>query len=187
MGIRRNHYKPNNINTVPGTIPGNNTKNKTMERREYTIVTVSAKEVKNVAERICFDNEQAARTYAQGMFHGARLAGKNYGIMMLPGGVYAPERVISVNVTGKIQEVFLKYLYDSGKCYNLYIGYYELYISRRELGKPYIWQGKYYSLEAAQEAAEQYDGDAHIIYDRELANEVEEWAELADVEEYVAA
>lgn len=154
---------------------------------EYSIVMVSEKRVERRFEGLGFESEQAARMYAQGVFDCSLMAGKYYGIIMLPGGKYASSGSIFLNVTAKMQEAFHKHLYENGQCYNLYAGYHELYVSRRKLGKPYTPIGTYYSLEAAQEAAEQYDDDAHIIYDRELADEVEEWAELADVEEYAVA
>ena len=54
---------------------------------------------------------------------------------------------------------------DGGE-YKLYAGYYELYITKHELTKPRVLIGEYGTLEDATFAAEEYDEDARIIYDK---------------------
>lgn len=83
-----------------------------MTRLNYTVITVSAKEVKRVVNNICFDNKQFAERYAEGITAGAALAGKHYGVMMLLDGIHDPKTAITKNMDSKrMQNYFRDYLW----------------------------------------------------------------------------
>lgn len=78
--------------------------------------------------------------------------------------------------------------------YYLYAGYYELWISPKRLGAPLTPISWHKSLEAAEKAAERYDEYATVIYDAELANDLNTidrcetpTDQIADMAKYIAA
>lgn len=72
---------------------------------------------------------------------------------------------------------------DKPKTYYLYAGYYELWISPKKLGAPLVLISSHRTQKKAQRAAERYDDWAHIIWDADLADDVEPFAELADMKD----
>lgn len=83
-----------------------------MARLNYTVITVSAKEVKHVANNICFDSREYAERYAEGLTVGAAMAGKKYGVIMLLNGVDHIGTTISKNMDYKrMQNYFRGYLW----------------------------------------------------------------------------
>lgn len=81
-----------------------------MERLNYTVITVSAKEVKHVINGVCFDSRKEAERYAEGLTVGASMAGKRYGVMMLLNGEYDAHTAISKQMDyRKMQTYFRDY------------------------------------------------------------------------------
>lgn len=81
-----------------------------MEKLNYTVITVSAKEVKHIVCGVCFDSRQEAERYAEGLTVGASLAGKQYGVMMLLNGRYDARTAISKQMDyRKMQAYFRDY------------------------------------------------------------------------------
>lgn len=82
---------------------------------EYTIIIVSTKAVKSVQEHFNgLDNREWAERYAEGVARGMRLAGKKYGVIMLPGGE-ASKEIITKDCFPKHMGVFYKWCWDNGK------------------------------------------------------------------------
>lgn len=83
-----------------------------MERLNYTVITVSSKEVKHIVNNVCFDDRASAERYAEGLSIGASLAGKRWGVMMLMNGEYNPSTAISKNMdNAKIQAYYQGYVW----------------------------------------------------------------------------
>lgn len=78
----------------------------------------------------------------------------------------------------------------------LYAGYYELWISDKVLTKPLTLISRHKTIEAAERAAERFDSDAYLAYDKDIAhlsdyavedNENEHNNNVHDFSQYVAA
>lgn len=79
-----------------------------MERLNYTVITVSAKEVKHICGGVCFDNRQSAERYAEGLAAGLSLAGKRHGVIMLLNGVDHIGTTISKNMDHKRMQAYYR-------------------------------------------------------------------------------
>lgn len=79
-----------------------------MAQLNYTVIAVSAKEVKHVANNICFDCREYAERYAEGLTVGAAMAGKHYGVMMLLDGIHDPKTAITKNMDYKRMQNYFR-------------------------------------------------------------------------------
>lgn len=77
-----------------------------MEELNYTVITVSTKEVKHICGGVCFDDRQSAERYAEGLMAGLSLAGKNYGVILMLNGEYNPHTAITKNMSYKHVQAF---------------------------------------------------------------------------------
>lgn len=79
-----------------------------MGRLNYTVITVSTKEVKHIQNNVCFDNRTSAERYAEGLTIGAAMAGKRWGVMMLLNGEYDHHTAISKNMDNAKRQAYFK-------------------------------------------------------------------------------